>query len=118
MMAEAFIPHDLNGAVRQFHSLKSLAERAMVQINDEALFTALDEEANSIAALLRHTAGNVRARWTDFPTVADETPDRLGGVCHWFYGGTFLKRPNISIDARVSLPSPTGPHASTSQGEP
>jgi uncharacterized protein DUF1572 len=75
-MPDAFTPHYLSDAVDQFHSLKALAERAMAQISDEHLFTVLDEEANSIAVLLKHMAGSMRARWTAFPAVADETPDR------------------------------------------
>jgi Protein of unknown function (DUF1572) len=75
-MQEAFTPHYLNDAVRQFRKLKALAERAMAQISDEDLFTALDEEANSIAILLKHMAGSMRVRWTDFPAAADERPDR------------------------------------------
>jgi hypothetical protein len=75
-MPDAFTPHYLNDAVHQFHTLKTLAEQAMAQISDEDLFTVLDEEANSIAVLLKHMAGSMRARWTAFPSVADETPDR------------------------------------------
>jgi hypothetical protein len=75
-MPDAFTPHYLSDAVDQFHSLKALAERAMAQISDEQLFTVLDEEANSIAVLLKHMAGSMRARWTAFPSAADETSDR------------------------------------------
>jgi hypothetical protein len=75
-MPDAFTPHYLNDAARQFHALKALAEGALAQISDEDYFTALDEEANSIAVLLKHMAGSMRARWAAFPTVAEEPPDR------------------------------------------
>jgi Protein of unknown function (DUF1572) len=75
-MPDTFTPHYLNDAVYQFHNLKTLAERAMAQISDADLFTVLDEEANSIAVLLKHMAGSMRARWTAFPTTAEEAPDR------------------------------------------
>jgi hypothetical protein len=75
-MQEAFTPHYLNDARRQFRNLQALVERAVVQIGDDDLFTALDEEGNSIAVLLKHMAGSMRARWTAFPTRADEESDR------------------------------------------
>jgi hypothetical protein len=75
-MQDSFILHYLNDAVCQFRSLKALAERATAQITDADLFTALDEEGNSIAVLLKHMAGSMRARWADFPTSAEEPPDR------------------------------------------
>jgi hypothetical protein len=55
---------------------KKLAERAMEQVNDDDLFTALDSEANSIAIIVKHMAGNMRSRWTDFLTTDGEKPDR------------------------------------------
>ena len=55
---------------------KKLAERAMEQIADEHLFTVLDEEANSIAIVVKHLAGNMRSRWSDFLTSDGEKPDR------------------------------------------
>ncbi len=75
-MQSSFMLHYLNDAIRQFRSLKALAERATAQITDADLFTALDEEANSIGVLLKHMAGSMRARWADFPTSAEEPPDR------------------------------------------
>jgi uncharacterized damage-inducible protein DinB len=59
-----------------FRQYKKLAERAMEQVTDEQLFTPLDEEANSIAIIVKHMAGNMRSRWTDFLTTDGEKPDR------------------------------------------
>jgi len=75
-MQEAFTAHYLNDAIRQFRQLKELAERALAQISDDEIFTALDEEANSIAVLMKHVAGSMRARWTGFPSVSDEASSR------------------------------------------
>jgi hypothetical protein len=75
-MPETFTSHYLNDAVCQFRQLKDLAERAMTQINAEDFFTMLDEEANSIAVLLKHMAGSMHARWSTFPAVAEGTPER------------------------------------------
>jgi hypothetical protein len=75
-MEDSFTQLYLHDAVRQFRTLKALAERAMAQITDVDLFTALDEEANSIGVLLKHMTGSMRARWANFPTSAEEPPDR------------------------------------------
>ncbi|HEV8581017.1 MAG TPA: DUF1572 family protein [Thermoanaerobaculia bacterium] len=60
----------------QFRQLKSLADRALAQVRDDDLFLALDPEANSLAVLIQHMAGNMRSRWTDFLTSDGEKPDR------------------------------------------
>lgn len=59
-----------------FRYYKKLAERAMEQCPDGGLFTALDAEANSIAIIVKHMAGNMRSRWRDFLTSDGEKPDR------------------------------------------
>lgn len=59
-----------------FHYYKTLSERAMAQCPDQDLFTALDAEANSIAIIVKHMAGNMRSRWRDFLTTDGEKPDR------------------------------------------
>jgi hypothetical protein len=59
-----------------FHYYKKLAERAMEQVTDEQLLTLLDGEANSIAIIVKHMAGNMRSRWMDFLTSDGEKPDR------------------------------------------
>src|SRR6266496_5083129 len=59
-----------------FRYYKKLGERAMAQCPDEGLFTTLDAESNSIAIIVKHMAGNMRSRWTDFLTTDGEKPDR------------------------------------------
>jgi hypothetical protein len=63
-------------SVRVFHNYKNLADRAMAQVPDQALTIALDAESNSIALIVKHMAGNMRSRWTDFLTTDGEKPDR------------------------------------------
>jgi hypothetical protein len=75
-MPDGFAAHYLHDAIHQFHSLKALAEGAMVQIDEHDLFTTLDEEANSIAVLLKHMAGSMRTRWAGFPATAEDAPTR------------------------------------------
>jgi hypothetical protein len=48
----------------------------MEQVSDQQLFEVLDEEMNSIAIIVKHMAGNMRSRWTDFLTTDGEKPDR------------------------------------------
>jgi hypothetical protein len=48
----------------------------MAQVADDRLFAAIDEENNSIAIVVKHMAGNMRSRWTDFLTSDGEKPDR------------------------------------------
>lgn len=59
-----------------FRQYKSLAEAAMSQVNDEEFFRSLDPESNSIALVVKHLAGNLRSRWTDFLTSDGEKPWR------------------------------------------
>ncbi len=66
----------LDDAVDQFHKLKELAEKAMAQVADEHFLFALDDESNSIALIVKHLAGNLRSRWTDFLTSDGEKPNR------------------------------------------
>ncbi len=55
---------------------KKLGERAIAQVPDEALTATLDAESNSIAIIVKHLAGNMRSRWTDFLTSDGEKPGR------------------------------------------
>jgi hypothetical protein len=59
-----------------FRHYKYLAERAIQQCPEESLFSALDDESNSIAIIVKHMTGNMRSRWTDFLTTDGEKPDR------------------------------------------
>ncbi len=59
-----------------FHYYKKLVERALQQLSDDQLFAVLDGEMNSIAVIVKHMAGNMRSRWTDFLTSDGEKPGR------------------------------------------
>jgi hypothetical protein len=48
----------------------------MAQMTDEQLCTSLDAEQDSVAQIVKHVAGNMRSRWTDFLTTDGEKPDR------------------------------------------
>lgn len=66
----------LDEALRSLRGHKRLAEGAMAQVTDEEFFRQLDPEANSIAILAKHLAGNMRSRFTGFLTSDGEKPDR------------------------------------------
>src|SRR5690348_9257826 len=68
--------HYLEEARRQLRGHKRMGEAAMAQLPDEDFFFTLDPEANSIAIIVKHLAGNMRSRFTDFLTSDGEKPDR------------------------------------------
>jgi hypothetical protein len=59
-----------------FRSQKSMLDKTLAQVNDSGLFYTPDTESNSIAVTLKHLAGNMVSRWTDFLTSDGEKPDR------------------------------------------
>jgi hypothetical protein len=75
-MALEFTTSYLRESIEWFRYYKKLAEGAMAQVSDDQLFATLDPESNSIAIIVKHMAGNMRSRWTDFLTADGEKPDR------------------------------------------
>ncbi|HEY3975504.1 MAG TPA: DUF1572 family protein [Candidatus Sulfotelmatobacter sp.] len=69
--------HYLDEARRQMRGHKRMAEGAMAQLRDEDFFVTLDPESNSVSILVKHLAGNMRSRFTDFLTTDGEKPDRF-----------------------------------------
>jgi uncharacterized protein DUF1572 len=68
--------HYLDDCLLQLRKLKALADKALGQIEQDQLFAVLDPEANSIAVVMKHMAGNMRSRWTDFLAADGEKPGR------------------------------------------
>jgi hypothetical protein len=75
-MKEPFPKQYLDDAIETFRGYKTLADGALAQTTDEELFRAIDDESNSIAVIMKHIAGNMISRWTDFLTSDGEKPDR------------------------------------------
>jgi uncharacterized damage-inducible protein DinB len=75
-MFEQIAENFLQESIESFRSYKKLAEEALAQVSDEEFFRLIDAESNSIAAISKHIAGNLRSRWTDFLTTDGEKPDR------------------------------------------
>jgi hypothetical protein len=67
----------LSVVLDEFQKIKKLADKSIAQLSDAQLHTAIDPEANSVAVLMRHMAGNMRSRWVDFLTTDGEKPDRM-----------------------------------------
>jgi uncharacterized damage-inducible protein DinB len=55
---------------------RATAEKALAQVPDEALNRVPVQGGNSMAMLVRHLAGNLRSRFTDFLTSDGEKPWR------------------------------------------
>ena len=68
--------HYLEDCVLQLRKLKAQADQAVSQIDEAQFFDLIDPDANSIALIMKHVAGNMRSRWTDFLTTDGEKPDR------------------------------------------
>jgi uncharacterized damage-inducible protein DinB len=75
-MALQFTTDYLEDSLSLFRYYKKLGEAAIAQVSDEQLLATLDPEMNSIAQIVKHMAGNMRSRWTDFLTSDGEKPDR------------------------------------------
>jgi hypothetical protein len=76
-MTDDTAAHYLDEARRQMRGYKRLGEGAMAQLQDQDFFVSLDPESNSVAILVKHLAGNMRSRFTDFLTTDGEKPDRF-----------------------------------------
>src|SRR5271166_5553588 len=66
----------MSAIVNAFEANKRLADRAVEQVPDDKLRVALDENTNSISVIMKHVAGNLASRWTDFLTTDGEKPWR------------------------------------------
>ena len=76
MSSEAIVQNYHEDAIKSMRASKKLAEKAIAQLKEEEFFVTLDEEANSVAVVMKHMAGNMISRWTDFLTSDGEKPDR------------------------------------------
>jgi hypothetical protein len=93
----------INGSTSAFRSNKGFADKAISQLPDEKLHVALDANTNSIAVIMKHVAGNLLSRWTDFLTTDGEKPwrnrddelvdtfsDREQLIAYWEFGWATL----------------------------
>lgn len=66
----------LSEIVEGYRAQKTMAERAMAQLEPREWHATIDPESNPISVIVRHLAGNLRSRWRDFLTTDGEKPDR------------------------------------------
>ena len=66
----------IEGTIGSFRSNKGWVDKAIAQVSDENLHVALDPNTNSIAVIMKHVAGNLLSRWTDFLNTDGEKPWR------------------------------------------
>ena len=67
----------LSAAIDELQKIKKLADKSIEQLSEAQLHATIDPEANSVAILMRHMAGNMRSRWINFLTSDGEKPDRM-----------------------------------------
>src|SRR5215208_5185578 len=60
----------------EFRRYKGQADKAMAELSDDAFFRKPGEVVNPVALILKHVAGNLNSRWTDFLTTDGEKPGR------------------------------------------
>ncbi len=84
----------IEATLAEFRKLKKWADRAIAQVRDEDLFATLDTESNSIAVIMKHLAGNMRSRWSDFLSSDGEKPDRNRDM-------EFLTEPGDTRESRM-----------------
>jgi hypothetical protein len=60
----------------EFRRHKGLADRAMAGLDDDQFFHRPGPPVNPIALIVKHLAGNMASRWTDFLTTDGEKPSR------------------------------------------
>jgi hypothetical protein len=75
-MSSDFRSQYLDEVFRSLRGHKRLADDAIAQLTDEQFFALPDAESNSVAVMVKHMAGNMRSRFTDFLSSDGEKPDR------------------------------------------
>lgn len=62
----------LSSALKQFRYYKDLGENTFTQLSFEELQKEFAEDSNSISIIVKHLAGNMLSRWTNFLTEDGE----------------------------------------------
>ena len=71
-----FVRNYIDDALLEFRRYKKLSDAAIAQLNNEELFRVPSDESNSVAIIMKHMAGNMVSRWTDFLATDGEKPER------------------------------------------
>lgn len=62
--------------VSEMRRCKAQMDTALAQLSDDQFRTRLTPGTNSCALIVKHVAGNMKSRWTDWLTSDGEKPDR------------------------------------------
>ena len=62
----------LESVKKQMLYYKTIAEKAIDQLEEEQLFFVVNDDTNSINTIINHISGNMISRWTDFLTTDGE----------------------------------------------
>ncbi|WP_042722938.1 DUF1572 family protein [Flavobacterium sp. B17] len=62
--------------IKRFEYYKTLGDKSFLQLSEDQIFWQFNEESNSVAVIVKHIAGNMLSRWTDFLTTDGEKPGR------------------------------------------
>ncbi|MEO9511740.1 MAG: DUF1572 family protein [Flavobacteriaceae bacterium] len=60
----------------EFNRYKLIGDKTFAQLSDEDVLWTYSETSNSIAIIVKHMAGNMRSRWTNFLLEDGEKPWR------------------------------------------
>jgi Protein of unknown function (DUF1572) len=66
----------IESSKKQFSQYKTIGEKAIEQIPEEKIYWQYNPESNSIAIIVKHMAGNMLSRFTDFFASDGEKPWR------------------------------------------
>jgi uncharacterized damage-inducible protein DinB len=66
----------VNDIAAEFRKHKSLADRAMAVLSDDEFTRRPGDAVNPVALIVKHLAGNLTSRWTDFLSADGEKPTR------------------------------------------
>lgn len=75
-VADALGKTVIDSALASFRANKGWADKAIAQLPDDSLHVSLDANTNSVAVIMKHVAGNLLSRFTDFLTTDGEKPWR------------------------------------------
>lgn len=76
-MVEGINNNYLESVKKQMLYYKTIAEKAIDQLEVDQLFITANDDSNSIATIIKHLHGNMLSRWTDFLTTDGEKEWRM-----------------------------------------
>src|SRR5262245_55123000 len=66
----------LDDLLHEYRRHKRLADQALAQLDEASFLRRPAAHTNPVALIVKHLAGNLQSRWTDFLTTEGEKPGR------------------------------------------